>query len=162
MELLNQIFGEGRELEWWQMSSRAFVVFILCLILLRISGRRSFGIRTAFDNTTAILLGAILSRTVTGASAFFPTLAASLVLVLMHRLLAWLSVRSPAISRFASGSPLLLFKDGKILEKNLGRSLLSEEDIREGLRLQEKTERIDDVDAMYLERSGQISVVKKQ
>lgn len=163
MELWNEIFGSGDfELRWWQMSARAALVFILCLLLLRISGRRSFGLRSAFDNCTAILLGAILGRAVTGASPFFPTLGASLVLVLLHRGLAWLCIRNKFISDLANGKPIVLFREGKIVDDNLDRSLVSREDILEGLRLQKKTNSFENVESMYLETSGEISVVEKQ
>jgi uncharacterized membrane protein YcaP (DUF421 family) len=162
MELLSKIFGEGSNLEWWQMCARAAVVFVLSLILIRISGRRSFGMRSAFDNCIAILLGAILARAVIGASPFVPTLMAALTLVILHRLMAWICVRNPKFDRIANGSPMLLFREGKILEKNLDRSLVTEDDIKEGLRQIEKTNDFREIDEMYLERNGRISVVKKQ
>lgn len=160
--MLEEIFGTGSELHWWQMSARAALVFTLCLLLLRISGRRSFSLRSSFDTCITILLGAILGRAVTGASPFFPTLSACLMLVLLHRGLAWLCVRSGTISRLANGRPMQLFRDGQIIEGNLGRGLVSEEDIREELRLKNRTTNFQDVEAMYLERNGEISVVEKR
>jgi len=50
MNLLIQIFGEGKDLNALQMSSRGIVIFFIALILIRISGRRSFGVRTPLDN----------------------------------------------------------------------------------------------------------------
>ncbi|NNU33298.1 hypothetical protein HK413_02345 [Mucilaginibacter sp. S1162] len=46
MEILLKIFGEGKDLSALQMSCRGIVVFIIALALIRLSGRRSFGIRT--------------------------------------------------------------------------------------------------------------------
>ena len=72
MELLREIFGSGKDLGILQMSARALVVFVVCLVLIRLAGRRSFGMRMPFDNVMAILLGAVLSRAVTGARAAMP------------------------------------------------------------------------------------------
>jgi len=50
MELLIKIFGEGKDLDALQMSSRGIVMFFIALVLIRLSGRRSFGVRTPLDN----------------------------------------------------------------------------------------------------------------
>jgi uncharacterized membrane protein YcaP (DUF421 family) len=68
MQLLVSIFGEGRDLSVLQMSFRAVVVFLLALLMLRITGQRTFGQKTAVDQVVMIILGAVLSRGVTGSS----------------------------------------------------------------------------------------------
>jgi uncharacterized membrane protein YcaP (DUF421 family) len=69
MEILATIFGVGSELEPGQMAARAVVMFFVTLVLIRLSGRRSFGQRTAFDACTTVLLGAVLSRGLVGVSS---------------------------------------------------------------------------------------------
>jgi hypothetical protein len=71
METLIALFGEGKDLDSLQMAARATVVFFGALILIRISGRRSFGQRSPFDYVVAILLGATLSRVIVGAGPRF-------------------------------------------------------------------------------------------
>lgn len=60
MHFIHELFGQGKNLNSLQMTCRGIVVFFFALILIRISGRRSFGIRTPLDNIIIILLGTIL------------------------------------------------------------------------------------------------------
>ncbi|SAK73860.1 hypothetical protein AWB80_04181 [Caballeronia pedi] len=99
MSLLLTIFGEGRDLDPLQMSARAVAVFFSGLVFIRIAGRRSFGQRSPFDYVVAILLGATLSRVIVGASPAIPTVAASFVIVLVHRIVAWACVFSPKLEK---------------------------------------------------------------
>jgi uncharacterized membrane protein YcaP (DUF421 family) len=160
-ELVYTLFGEGRDLNALQMGCRAIVMFFICLALIRIAGRRSFGTRTAFDNIIVIMLGAILSRAVVGVSPFFPTVMAGLVLVLIYRLFAFLSVSNSTLSHLLKGKEMSLYKDGKINERNLKRCSISKGDLLQGVRLEGNVTSLDDIEEAYMERNGQISVIKK-
>ena len=161
MEILTQLFGEGKNLNVLQMCSRALLVFFLALIMVRVSGRRTFGKRTAFDNTLAIILGAVLSRAIVGASPFVPTICCSLMLVLLHRLLAYACIKSSFIDRHLKGESLPLYRDGQLYEKNLKRSLLTSKDVIGDVRLKGNVNSLNEVHEVYMETSGEVSVVKK-
>src|ERR1700749_2780321 len=103
MESLLKIFGEGEHLNALQMSSRGIVMFLIMLILIRISGRRSFGVRTPLDNIIAVSLGAIMSRAVVGASPFGSVVVCCFVVVLLHRITGMLIARSKAFARVVEG-----------------------------------------------------------
>lgn len=158
----NEIIGEGTDLTPLQMSVRALIVFISALVLIRISGRRSFGMRSPFDNVISILIGAVLSRAVVGASPIGSTLMASLLIALLHRLFAWIAIYSDAFGRLIKGDARLLYEDGKFHEKNLRKSLITEKDFQEGLRTNANVDSLTQVKSAYVERDGSISVVKKE
>jgi len=162
MNLLYQIFGEGKDLSWAQMSARAVVIYFIALVMLRISGRRTFGKKTAFDNTIAIILGAVLSRAVVGASDFVPTVSCCLALVLIHRGLAWISIRSKTVRHLIEGASIPLFENGKLNRGNLTTSLICEDELKGDVRLNGNIATIEEADEVRMETNGEISVVKKK
>ena len=92
---LMELFGQGKDLNALQMSCRGIVIFVVAWILIRISGRRSFGLHMPLDNIITIMLGAVLSRALVGASDFGSVIVSCGVMVLMHRGVAWLFVHYP-------------------------------------------------------------------
>ncbi|MFN8349132.1 MAG: DUF421 domain-containing protein [Spirosomataceae bacterium] len=162
VEVVDRIFGEGEAINAWQMSCRAMAVSLVAFLIIRIAGRRSFGIRTPVDNITAILLGAILSRAIVGASPFFPTVMASLTIAVLHRAVGWLTVHNDRFGELLEGNKILLYKDGKFQEDNMKRALVCEELNRQGVRQAAKTEQLEEIEKVYLDRNGEISVVKKR
>ena len=161
METLIHIFGQGKDLSALQMSCRGIVSFLTALILIRISGRRSFGVRTPLDNIIVILLGAVMSRAVVGASPFVPVIICCFVIVVLHRVFGWLIASSKGFARVMEGDKIRLFADGKFDHERMKRGLVGEEDIMQGVRKSALTEDMDEIDKVYLERNGEISAVKK-
>src|ERR1035437_8466696 len=103
MGMTETLFGGGSDLSPLQMSLRAVAVFVLALALIRASGRRSFGQHRPFDACATVLLGAVLSRAVVGASPFWATMAAGTTLVLLHRAVGLASVRWAWFETLVSG-----------------------------------------------------------
>ncbi len=161
-ELMLKIFGEGKDLTILQMSSRGVVIFIVTLILIHVSGTRSFGLKKALDNIVVILLGAVLSRAVVGASPFIPVVSTSFVIVLLHRLCAWVSIHNKWFSKLVDGEKVLVFKDGIADRRNMDKCLVSDEDLREQVRLKAQTDSLERIKEVYMERNGEMSAVKKE
>jgi uncharacterized membrane protein YcaP (DUF421 family) len=161
METLYYIFGHHEVLDPFQMSMRAIVVSFICLGLIRFSGRRAFGMGTAIDNMFAVLLGAILSRCVVGASPFLSTVSAATTIAILHRLAAWVGLYSRFFGRIIKGTAIVLFEKGKLNTANMKRCRITERDLMEGIRLNGNTESFDKIETVYVERNGKISVIKK-
>ncbi|KAA6434074.1 DUF421 domain-containing protein [Dyadobacter flavalbus] len=161
MESIVKIFGEGENLSTLQMSLRAAAIFIVTLLLLRIAGRRSFGMKSPFDNIIVILLGAILSRTVVGASEFVPTISAALVIAVLHRLFAWIGSFNLKFGRVIKGRKIALYQNGHIMKENLKRALVSETDLYASLRNHLQEDNFENIESAFMESDGQISFVRK-
>jgi len=141
------------------MAARAVVAFFVALLLIRLSGRRSFGQMSPFDACVTVLLGAVLSRGVVGASPFMGTVAACAAVVVTHRLLGMASVKWPAVDRLLNGEPRQLVQDGNVDPDSMRKALVSGRDLEEAVRKKTGAESLDNVQRAILERNGEITVI---
>jgi len=162
MDIIDEFFGHGTDLNSLQMCVRATVIFFVTLVLIRFTGMRVFGIKTAFDTCIIIMLVAVLSRAVVGASPFIPTILASATLVIIHKIIARLSVSNQSISHIVKGKPLSIYKNGILNEKNLKRCSLSFGDVMEEVRLNLNDNSLENIEEIFMERTGEISVIEKK
>jgi len=162
MEVLIKIFGEGKDLNALQMSCRGIVMFFIALVLIRISGRRSFGVRSPLDNIITISLGAVMSRAIVGASDFVPVVVCCFVIVLLHRGIGWLVASNTPFGRLIEGEKILLYEKGQFLRENMKKALVCQEDLMQGVRKSALTEDMDKIEKVYMERNGDISAIRKQ
>ncbi|MDP9123020.1 MAG: DUF421 domain-containing protein [Pseudomonadota bacterium] len=156
-EFIDMLFGSGDQLNAPQMSLRAAGVFFLALTMIRVSGRRSFGQHRPFDACATVLLGAVLSRAVVGASPFWPTMAAGAVIVLLHRLIAMASLRWPGVEQFVSGDKRELVREGRRDLDEMQKGLITSRDLDEAIRKKLGDEHCS-VDRAVLERDGEITI----
>jgi len=161
MDVIKFLFGEGSDLTMLQMCMRTFATFIIMLILIRLSGMRTFAKRSPFDTIITIMLGAVLARGVVGASNYFDTVAASGVMVVMHRTVAWLSVKNKKFEQLIKGSYIKLYHDGALIGNNLEKTGMSENDLHESLRLETKKLTLAEIDTAFMETNGRISFILK-
>lgn len=161
MEILDYLWGEGSSLNSLQMSVRGAFIFLIALILIRLSGRRSFGSGTATDHIIVILLGAILSRAVVGASPFFPIICSCLVIVLLHRAISLIKIKAASHVRWLEGKKIIMYRNGNFLKDNMAKALVTREDVLRGVRLAAGTDDLSGIQCIYMEANGEISVTRK-
>jgi uncharacterized membrane protein YcaP (DUF421 family) len=148
------------DLSFGQMSARTLVVIVWGVIIVRLGDRRFLGKNAGFDMLLVVILGSVLSRAVNGQAAFFPTLGASGVLLLIHHLLAWATLRSKSLSRIVKGRPLTLVEHGRVNKKEMDRAKITVDDLDENLRLNGNIADVKQVCEARLERNGTVSVIK--
>jgi len=158
---INEIFGSGEDLTVLQMALRAFAMFFITLLLIRLGGMRIFGEKTAFDYVIIIMLGAILSRGIAGSSPFFATVAAGATMIIIHKILAWLATRHEWVGKIVKGYRHSLYKNGVMNEKNMQKTSISKDDLMEGVRLEINSDSLEQVQQIFIEKSGRISVIKQ-
>jgi uncharacterized membrane protein YcaP (DUF421 family) len=142
------------------MAVRAFLMYVLLIVLVRFGKKRFLGNATAFDYILVVLVGAIAGRAMTGGAAYFPSLLGIAILIAMHWVFSALASRSPWFSHLIKGNATRLIQGGKVDAKALARAHMSKDDLSEDLRSHGEQE-AHGVERAYLERSGKLSVIKK-
>ena len=140
---------------------RGSLTYLALFALLRFVFRRESGAA----RISMLLLLVLLADAVQNAMADdYASVTDGLLLVstivAWDYLLDWLSSRFPALQGLTHPRPLMLVRDGRLIHANLKRELVSEEELRTGLR-QHGVRDVADVTAAYLEGDGKLSVFRR-
>jgi uncharacterized membrane protein YcaP (DUF421 family) len=140
---------------------RAMVAFLLVFLITRIVGRRELGTLEPFDLILLVVLGDLIQQGVTQSdySVTGMTLAVGTI-ALMTVLVSYLSFRFRRLRPFLDGEPIVMIQDGKVLDRNLERERLTEEELAMEARLQQ-IDSLEKVEWAILEKGGQISFITK-
>jgi len=163
MDFLYSAFGVGVEaqhLSLVQVLLRAVLIFFSALIIVRVADKRFFARKTAFDLILGFTLASMMARAINGSEQLGPTIGAGFTLAFLHRLLGWLAFRWPRFGGWIKGHSQTLVENGEVDRDRLARHHIALDDLLEELRLQ-GVESPQDVKLARLERSGEISVIKR-
>jgi uncharacterized membrane protein YcaP (DUF421 family) len=140
---------------------RAVFAFLLVFLITRIVGRRELGTLEPFDLILLVVLGDLIQQGVTQSdySVTGMTLAVGTI-ALMTVLVSYLSFRFRRLRPVLDGEPIVMIQNGNVLDRNLKRERLTEEELAMEARLQQ-IDSLDKVEWAILEKGGQISFIKK-
>jgi uncharacterized membrane protein YcaP (DUF421 family) len=160
--LLLGLGAEPKDLTFVQISLRGTIVLIATMFIMRLGKKRSLARKTAFDAVLLVILASVLSRAINGTASFVPTLAGSLIVVLVHRGLGFLAYRYHWLGMIFKGMPDVLVVDGKRKRDAMRHNHISDHDLEEDMRLDAQTEELSTIKVARIERSGDISFIKKE
>jgi uncharacterized membrane protein YcaP (DUF421 family) len=163
VNFLDNFFGlVSDEVKPYQMAVRAAFVFFLALAYVRTGGLRMLGRQSAYDSLTALILGAILGKAVVSPDSFPGTILAALVIMILHRFVAWITFKSSRAGSWLKGKSILVFQNDKPIIENLKLVHITENDLKEAVRKNLNSDDLQVVKEIYMDRSGELSVIKKE
>jgi uncharacterized membrane protein YcaP (DUF421 family) len=140
---------------------RAIVLFGGVMVLLRIVGRRELATMEPIDFILLVVLGDAIQQgltqddySITGAVLVVGTFA------VLQLLTSYASFRFVRLRPILEGEPIVIIQNGKLLDRNLKRERLTEDEVLEEARQQQITS-LDDIEWAVLENSGKISFIAK-
>jgi uncharacterized membrane protein YcaP (DUF421 family) len=144
------------------LAIRAIILYLFVIFVMRIVGRRELSSLTAIDLVLLIVMGDAIQQgltqddySMTGAIIVISTIA------VLQVFSSYAGYRSRRIRTILEGQPVVLIDDGKLLETNLRRHRLCQDDVAEEMRLQQIMS-FDDVRWAILEANGRISFIEKK
>ena len=142
---------------------RGVSVYVILLIIVRLSGRRTLAQMTAFDFVLLLIVAETTQQALLG-DDFSITNAILLILTLftIDIGLSYLKEWLPPARTLIDGTPTVLISSGKVDEHALRRARLNKEDILAAAREQQGLQRLDQIDFAVLETGGGISVMPKK
>jgi uncharacterized membrane protein YcaP (DUF421 family) len=147
---------------WWHFVLRAVAIYLLVMVLVRMSGKRAVGQFTPFDLVLLILIGNAVQNGLNGGDNSMSGAAILAVcLIALNYLAAWLASRSPGARKLIEGVPTVLAKDGHVFQDVLRRELVNKADFHEAMR-QADCQDVEQIYMATLETDGHISVMKRR
>lgn len=133
--------------------------YIILIVMLRISGKRTLAKMYAFDFVVTIALGSILGSVILNKSVpLVEGLLAAALLIALQYGITYLSVRNKYFRNFISSTPTLLLYKGELIKQALLKSRISRSEINKAVR-EAGIADLSKVDAIVLESTGDITVI---
>jgi len=161
MELIRHLIGPDEGATTLQLCIRVVPLLAFGILCVRVAGRRTFAQYSPLDIVVALIVGSNISRVMMGKAPVVASLAATLALVVLHRLLAYGAMHWRWLAWLVKSRPIHVIEDGRVDPHALRRANLSESDLLEAIRM-EQVASPDDVAQAVLEGSGKLSVVPKR
>jgi uncharacterized membrane protein YcaP (DUF421 family) len=142
---------------------RGVSVYVILLVIARLSGRRTLAQMTAFDFVLLLIVAETTQQALLG-DDFSITNAVVLIITLFafDIGLSYVKGRMPSAERWIDGSPTVLLAEGRLDERAMRRARVKAEDILAAAREQQGLERLDQIKFAVLENGGGISILPKQ
>jgi uncharacterized membrane protein YcaP (DUF421 family) len=140
---------------------RSSLVYIFMVVGLRLFGKRELAQTNTFDLIVLLTLSNTLQNAIIGDdNSITGGVIGAISLLVLNYLVVRFLFRRAKLDRFLEGAPVLLIKDGKVLQRNLDRELITLAELtaaahKQGLR------NLEDVDRCVLETGGSLAFIAK-
>jgi uncharacterized membrane protein YcaP (DUF421 family) len=141
---------------------RAFVVYMVLLVIFRLSGRRTLSSMTSFDLVLLLIVSeAIQQALVDDDNSMTHALLIVVTLVLTDVGMTLLKRRSERVQKLVEGLPTIVVDAGRPLKDRMARARIDEEDILAAARELRGIARMEQIQYAVLESSGTITIIPK-
>jgi uncharacterized membrane protein YcaP (DUF421 family) len=144
----------------WELILRGSLVYLLLIVLLRVTGKRQIGQMAPFDLVLLLVLSNAVQNAMNGGDNSVTAGAVSAVtLVGLNYLVGYATFRSKKLEILIEGRPDVLIHNGQIYSDVMAKSHLTHHELNAALR-SAGCASIEEVHYAILENNGQISVQK--
>jgi uncharacterized membrane protein YcaP (DUF421 family) len=141
---------------------RGAAVYLILLLIMRLSGRRTMAEVTVFDFVLLLIIAETTQQALLG-DDFSITNAVVLIvtLITLDILMSYLKRWSPLAAKLLEGGPTVLVRGGKPDRHAMKRARVDDEDIMAAARARHGLRSMDEVDHAVLETDSGISIIPR-
>ena len=146
---------------WWEFILRGVIIYVILIVLLRLTGKRQVGQMAPFDLVLLLVLSNAVQNSMNGGdNSVIGGIISAVTLVGLNWFVGILTFRSRTAEALIEGRPELLIHNGRLFEKALERSKLTRHELMSALR-EAGCDSLEDVRCAMLENDGNISVIPR-
>lgn len=141
---------------------RPIAVYIFLVVILRVGGRRELAQMNAFDLVVLLTLANAVQNAIIGDdNSLLGGFIGGATLVVLNLIVVRYLYRHPGLDRKLEGESVTLVKDGRVLDANLRRELITEDELLAAIRRQ-GIGHIEECSEVILETGGTISAIQRE
>eukprot|EP01034_Spumella_vulgaris_P032716 gene32716-40378_t len=149
------------ELPWWELVARGAIIYAVLLVMVRVAGKRTVGQFTPFDLLVVMLLSEAVSNSLSGGDNSIPGgLLIAATLIGLNMAIAFITSHSRKAAELVDGTAVLLGRDGQIFDAAVKQNRVAEGDVQQALREQDCS--LEEMQCVFLEADGKITILKKK
>lgn len=138
-----------------------FFAYIIIVVLLRLSGKRTLSKWNSFDFITTVAFGSILATLLLSKDTSLAQGSLGFaLLVIFQYVITWVAARSDIIQKLIKSQPSLLLYQGQFQQETLKRERVTEGEVLAAIRANGSAAK-EDIEAVVLETDGTFSVIPK-
>jgi uncharacterized membrane protein YcaP (DUF421 family) len=142
---------------------RAAAVYLVLLLVFRIAGKRTMNDMTTFDLVLVLIISEAVQQGMVGSdSSLTNAFLIVVTLVGIDILLSVLKHRYPGFGRALDGRPVVLVRNGELLEHVASRERVDEDDVLSAARCAHGIEDMGQIKHAVLEAGGRISIIPRE
>ena len=154
---MDHLIGGAGELGW--VAAKAALLYLTAVLGLLLGECRTLAALSPFDFVAVAAVGSVVGRLPSASdSSYLAGAATPVAPVLAHRCVSRLR-RLPSVAHLVGRAPRLLVAHGRVLDGELRRCGMTEDDLR-GLLRQRGVGELSEARFVVLERRGQVSVIR--
>lgn len=140
--------------------TRSLVIYFFALAVVRVLGKRSLAQMTSFDFVLLLIIAESTQQALLG-SDFSLTNAMVIIVTLIgiNYIMVLVKDRFATVERAIDGLPLVLVKDGVLLERRVKQAGLDKKDILEAARQSQGIASLEKIRYAIQECDGKISII---
>jgi uncharacterized membrane protein YcaP (DUF421 family) len=145
----------------WSMVLRTAFMYAFILVVMRLMGKREIGKLSVLDLIVSFMIADISAMVIEQANqTLMQAIIPIATLMIFQILMSILMLKSKKWRSLVEGEPILVIKNGKILDKAMAKARYNLDDLLMQLR-EKNIPDVADVEFAFLETSGKLSIFPK-